>query len=105
MRVIGFVLHALITALMIFAGSAKLFGKAPPEVIEAMAKFEAYLRDPFTFSSFSTYSGPRVGLRTRSRTRGSRAETVRGFKVFRGLTREHRPEEQLECIIGHARRG
>lgn len=35
----GFVLNVLIAALMIFAGSGKVFGVAPPEVVE---KIQAY---------------------------------------------------------------
>lgn len=35
----GFVLNVLIAALMIFAGSGKVFGAAPPEVVE---KIQAY---------------------------------------------------------------
>jgi hypothetical protein len=35
----GLVLHVLVGGLMIFAGSGKLFGFAPPQVVEAMGKF------------------------------------------------------------------
>jgi hypothetical protein len=38
-RIIGFVLHALIAALMIFAGAFKLFTKPSPEILETMAKY------------------------------------------------------------------
>jgi hypothetical protein len=36
LRVAGWVLHGLIAALMLFAGSGKAFGFAPPEVVEKM---------------------------------------------------------------------
>lgn len=38
-RITGLVLHVLIGGLLIFAGSGKLFGFAPPEVVEGMAKY------------------------------------------------------------------
>jgi hypothetical protein len=122
-RIIGFVLHALIAAMMILAGSFKLFASTSPQIVEGMGKVGlgdkilligagelisavlllipftrslgvllvsafwggvicvhmthgesyafyavllaltwvgAYLRDPLTFSSFSTYSRPQV---------------------------------------------
>lgn len=37
-RIVGTVLHALVAGLMLFAGSGKVFGTAPPEVIETMQK-------------------------------------------------------------------
>jgi hypothetical protein len=39
MRAVGLVLHVLIAGLMIFAGSGKVFGFAPKEVVEGMAKY------------------------------------------------------------------
>ncbi len=38
-RISGWVLHGLIGGLMIFAGSGKLFGFAPPQIVEAMGKY------------------------------------------------------------------
>jgi hypothetical protein len=38
-RIVGWVLHILIAGLMIFAGSGKLFGFAPPEIVQAMTKY------------------------------------------------------------------
>jgi hypothetical protein len=38
-KVTGVVLNVLIAALMIFAGSGKVFGFAPPEVVEGMTKY------------------------------------------------------------------
>jgi hypothetical protein len=38
MRIAGWVLHGLIGALMIFAGTGKLFGFAPPPVVESLSK-------------------------------------------------------------------
>jgi hypothetical protein len=37
-RIVGAVLHALVAGLMLFAGSGKVFGTAPPEVVEMMQK-------------------------------------------------------------------
>lgn len=37
-RAVGFVVHLLIAALMIFAGSGKAFGFAPPEVVDNMTQ-------------------------------------------------------------------
>ena len=37
-RVVGWVLNGLIGALLLFAGSMKVFGSAPPELVENMAK-------------------------------------------------------------------
>jgi len=39
LKVAGVVLNVLIAALLIFAGSGKAFGFAPPQVIETMSKF------------------------------------------------------------------
>jgi hypothetical protein len=39
LKVAGVVLNVLIAALLIFAGSGKVFGFAPPEVVENMNKF------------------------------------------------------------------
>lgn len=38
-RITGWVLHALVGGLMFFAGSGKLFGFAPPQVVEAMTQY------------------------------------------------------------------
>lgn len=38
-RIAGLVLHLLIGALMIFAGSGKVFGFAPKEIVQGMAKY------------------------------------------------------------------
>lgn len=35
----GYFLHVLIGGLMIFAGSGKIFGSAPPEVVQKMSEF------------------------------------------------------------------
>ena len=37
-RRVGTVLHLLVAGLMLFAGSGKVFGTAPPEVVEMMQK-------------------------------------------------------------------
>jgi hypothetical protein len=39
LKATGYVLNALIAALLIFAGSGKAFGFAPPEVVEKMSAF------------------------------------------------------------------
>ena len=39
LKVVGVVLNVLIAALLIFAGSGKAFGFAPPQVVENMNKF------------------------------------------------------------------
>lgn len=39
LTIAGFVLHVLIGGLMIFAGSGKVLGFAPPEVVEGLVKF------------------------------------------------------------------
>jgi len=39
LKVAGVVLNVLIAALLIFAGSGKVFGFAPPEVVEGMTKY------------------------------------------------------------------
>jgi len=38
-RIAGIVLHVLIGALMIFAGSGKVLGSAPPEIVEKLTAF------------------------------------------------------------------
>jgi hypothetical protein len=38
-RIVGVVIHVLIGGLLIFAGAGKVFGFAPKEVVESMAKF------------------------------------------------------------------
>ena len=38
-RITGLVVHVLIAAMMIFAGSMKLFGHLPPEALEGMSKY------------------------------------------------------------------
>ena len=38
-KVAGLVLHVLIGGLMIFAGSGKLFGFAPPQIVESMRNY------------------------------------------------------------------
>ena len=38
LRIVGFVLHLLIGGLLIFAGSGKAFGFAPPEATEGLIK-------------------------------------------------------------------
>lgn len=45
-RIVGLVVHGLIGALLIFAGSGKVFGFAPPQVVEGMTKYG--LRDRLT---------------------------------------------------------
>jgi len=37
-KIIGLVLHILIGGLLLFAGSGKVFGFAPPEVVEGLTK-------------------------------------------------------------------
>lgn len=37
-RIVGIVLHVLVAGLMLFAGSGKVFGTAPPEVVQMMQK-------------------------------------------------------------------
>ena len=39
LKVTGLVLNALIAALILFAGSGKVFGFAPPEVVEKMSEY------------------------------------------------------------------
>jgi hypothetical protein len=38
-KIAGLVLHVLVGGLMIFAGSGKVFGFAPPQIVEGMAKY------------------------------------------------------------------
>ena len=42
LKVAGIVLNVLIAALMIFAGSGKAFGFAPPEVMEQMSHIRGW---------------------------------------------------------------
>jgi len=44
LKVAGYGLNALIAALMLFAGSGKVFGFAPPEIVETLKKFGLYDR-------------------------------------------------------------
>ena len=39
LKVTGIVLNVLVAGLMIFAGSGKAFGFAPPEIVEGMTKY------------------------------------------------------------------